>query len=113
MFSLKCVLLLAACLILAVSASPTTMGIYDPEPSVIDNVYKPALVRHVRSPKGGHIDVGVKKDQTGREASVNYNQNLFTSHDGRGTVDAYAQASRNFDHNRNDFNGGIRGSWRF
>ncbi|XP_037812286.1 uncharacterized protein LOC119604025 [Lucilia sericata] len=112
MLSLKCVVLFAACLILAVSALPAA-HFYDPEPSVLSQINQPALGRHIRSPKGGHIDLDVKKDQSGSQASVNYNQNIFTSHDGRGSVDAYAQASRDFSHNRNDFSGGIRGSWKF
>ncbi|XP_016986064.1 uncharacterized protein LOC108049402 [Drosophila rhopaloa] len=72
------------------------------------------LVRRVRSPEGGSLVITASKDnQVGREASLQYNHNLFSSRDGRGSIDAYAQASRNFDHNRNDYGGGIQGTWRF
>ncbi|XP_065364056.1 uncharacterized protein LOC135957265 [Calliphora vicina] len=113
MFSLKCFLLLASCLILTATASPIELEeFYEFQPQdVVFYEYEPVLSRQVRSPQGGNIDFGVKQDQFGREASVNYNHNLYSSSDG--SVDAYAQASRNFDHNRNDYSGGIRGSWRF
>ncbi|XP_016955350.1 uncharacterized protein LOC108028200 [Drosophila biarmipes] len=72
------------------------------------------LVRRARSPEGGSLVLSASKDhQVGREASLQYNHNLYSSHDGRGSIDAYAQASRNFDHNRNNFGGGIQGTWRF
>ena len=102
---------MTACLIL--TASATTFVPVDPQKVFVDDFRRPILARHARSPKGGRLDVDVRKDQNGREASVNYNQNLFKSRDSRGTIDAYAQGSRNFDHNRNDFSGGIRGSFRF
>ncbi|XP_065363931.1 uncharacterized protein LOC135957172 [Calliphora vicina] len=115
MFSLKCVLFVAACLILTASASPIELEeLYEPHQALVEEYeYEPVVVRRVRSPQGGSIDLGVKKDEYGREASVNYNHNLYSSSDGQGSIDAYAQASRNFDHNRNDYSGGIRGSWRF
>ncbi|KAH8296871.1 hypothetical protein KR054_012323 [Drosophila jambulina] len=72
------------------------------------------LVRRARSPEGGSVVLTASKDaQVGREASVQYNHNLYTSRDGRGTIDAYAQASRNFDFNRNNYGGGLQASWRF
>ncbi|XP_065364055.1 uncharacterized protein LOC135957264 [Calliphora vicina] len=115
MFSLKCILLVVSCLILNATASPIEFEeFYELQPQdAVYYEYEPVLSRQVRSPQGGNIDFGVKKDQYGREASVNYNHNLYSSSDGRGSIDAYAQASRNFDYNRNDFGGGIRGSWRF
>ncbi|KAI8124168.1 hypothetical protein CVS40_5346, partial [Lucilia cuprina] len=105
----------AACLILTVSASPIELEeLYEPHQAQLEEYeYEPVLVRNVRSPQHGNIDFGLKQDQFGREASVNYNHNLFTSSDGRGSIDAYAQASRNFDYNSNNFGGGIRGSWSF
>uniref|UniRef100_A0A1I8NKL0 Attacin C-terminal domain-containing protein n=1 Tax=Musca domestica TaxID=7370 RepID=A0A1I8NKL0_MUSDO len=60
---------------------------------------------------GGSADF--TKDNFGRQASVQLNQNLFTSRDGRGTIDAYAQGTRNFDYNYNNFGGGIQGRYRF
>ncbi|XP_037812260.1 uncharacterized protein LOC119604010 [Lucilia sericata] len=115
MFSLKYIALVAACLILTASGSPIDLeDLYEPHQAQLEEYeYEPVLVRNVRSPQHGNIDFGVKQDQFGREASVNYNHNLFTSSDGRGSIDAYAQASRNFDYNRNDYGGGIRGSWSF
>ncbi|XP_046803050.1 uncharacterized protein LOC111680568 [Lucilia cuprina] len=115
MFSLKYIALVAACLILTVSASPIELEeLYEPHQALLEEYeYEPVLVRNVRSPQHGNIDFGLKQDQFGREASVNYNHNLFTSNDGRGSIDAYAQASRNFDYNSNNFGGGIRGSWSF
>ncbi|XP_017018399.1 uncharacterized protein edin [Drosophila kikkawai] len=72
------------------------------------------LVRRARSPEGGSVVLTASKDnQVGREASVQYNHNLYTSRDGRGSIDAYAQASRNFDYNRNNYGGGVQASWRF
>ena len=111
MFILKIVLLLTACLILTACATPFVP--VDHQKVFVDDFRKPILTRHARSPKGGRLDVDVRKDQNGRQASVNYNHNLFTSRDGRSTIDAYAQGSRDFDRNRNDFSGGIRGSFRF
>ncbi|SPP87325.1 uncharacterized protein LOC117588978 [Drosophila guanche] len=105
MSSNKCtiVFVLACCLLALASAYP------QPEPEE----YLP-LVRHVRSPEGGSVVFEAGKDaQRGREASVQYNHNLYTSRDGRGSVDAQAHASRNFDYNRNDYGGGIQASWKF
>ena len=138
MFSLKYVFLVAACLILTASASPIEFAdFYEPQQAALEYEYEPVLVRQVRSPYGdsydlnlydafepelsrqvrspqnGNINVGVAKDDFGRHANVDYTHNIYSSSDGRGSIDAYAQASRNFDSNRNDFNGGIRGSWRF
>ncbi|XP_023298007.2 uncharacterized protein LOC111680572 [Lucilia cuprina] len=115
MFSLKCILLVVSCLVLTATASPIEfVDFYEIQPQdAVNYEYEPVLSRQVRSPQHGSIELGARKDQYGREASVNYNHNLFTSNDGRGSIDAYAQASRNFDYNRNDFGGGIRGSWRF
>ncbi|ALC43098.1 edin [Drosophila busckii] len=64
--------------------------------------------------EGGSVVITASKDrETGRNAGVQYNHNLYTSGDGRGSIDAYANANRNFDHNRNDYGGGIQGRWRF
>ncbi|XP_019891873.1 uncharacterized protein LOC109612355 [Musca domestica] len=60
---------------------------------------------------GGSADF--TKDNFGRQASVQLNQNLFTSRDGRGTIDAYAHGTRNFDYNYNNFGGGLQGRYRF
>ncbi|XP_059223849.1 uncharacterized protein LOC106088558 [Stomoxys calcitrans] len=113
MFSLKCVLLLASCVIL-VASSPVQfeedVGHINSFPEGYEVVH---LSRHARSPQHGSVDIGYSRDQRGREASVQYNHNLYTSRDGRGSIDAYAQGSRNFDHNRNNFGGGIQGKWRF
>ena len=102
---------MAACLVLIALATQTVT--VEPQQLLVDGFSRPILLRRARSPEGGSVDVTVKKDQNGREASVNYNHNLYTSNDGRGSIDAYAQGSRNFDQNRNDFNGGIVGRWRF
>ncbi|KAM7347522.1 uncharacterized protein ACRADG_007089 [Cochliomyia hominivorax] len=114
MFSLKSILLLATCLVLTVSTSPITYeNFYEPVDSIAEVYeYQPILVRHARSPQG-NIDFNLKEDQFGRQGSVTYNQNLFKSSDGRGSIDAYAQGVRNFDYNHNAFNGGIRGSYSF
>lgn len=91
-------------------AEPESRLVASPE----DYLESYPLVRRARSPEGGSVVITASKDsQVGREASVQYNHNLFTSRDGRGTVDAYAQASRNFDYNRNDYGGGVQASWRF
>ncbi|XP_030373016.1 uncharacterized protein LOC115622997 [Scaptodrosophila lebanonensis] len=104
MFFKYTLLLLAACCLALVASGSVPMN----EGSRI-------LARHARSPKsqGGSVDLGYRKDAGGREASIQYNHNLYTSRDGRGSIDAYAQGSRNFDHNRNNYGGGIQGRWRF
>ncbi|KAH8266186.1 hypothetical protein KR038_008709 [Drosophila bunnanda] len=127
-------LLVACCLVALVSAYPQPypeeylmadpselveaepMSFLEDEPAEELLVAEPAelLVRRTRSPEGGSVVLTASKDQQfGREASVQYNHNLFTSRDGRGTIDAYAQASRNFDYNRNNYGGGLQASWRF
>lgn len=63
--------------------------------------------------KGGSVDLRYRQDKSGREASVQYNQNLYKSKDGRSSVDAYGQGSRNFDRNRNDYAVGVKGSIKF
>ncbi|XP_043649143.1 uncharacterized protein LOC122617365 [Drosophila teissieri] len=116
MFSHKCgsLLLLVACCLVTLGASYR-----QPHPEAFqanpeDLLEVVPLVRRARSPEGGSVVVTASKDnQVGREASVQYNYNLYSSGDGRGSIDAYAQASRNFDFNRNDYGGGIRGTWRF
>ncbi|KAH8376270.1 hypothetical protein KR200_008932 [Drosophila serrata] len=127
-------LLVAACLVAFVSSYPQTYPeeylMAEPEDLLVAEPVKrlvdePAeellmadpeelLVRRARSPEGGSVVLTASKDpQFGREASVQYNHNLYTSRDGRGTIDAYAQASRNFDFNRNNYGGGLQASWRF
>ncbi|KAI8041285.1 uncharacterized protein LOC128257420 [Drosophila gunungcola] len=108
------VLLIACCLMALVTAYPQP----NPEESQLveqEEFHEEIpLVRRVRSPEGGSVVITASKDnQVGREASIQYNHNLFSSRDGRGSIDAYAQASRNFDFNRNDYGGGIQGTWRF
>ncbi|XP_020809578.1 uncharacterized protein LOC110185194 [Drosophila serrata] len=108
-------LLVAACLVAFVSSYPQPYPeeylMAEPEDLL---VAEPLLVRRARSPEGGSVVLTASKDpQFGREASVQYNHNLYTSRDGRGTIDAYAQASRNFDFNRNNYGGGLQASWRF
>ncbi|KAH8408569.1 hypothetical protein KR215_007818 [Drosophila sulfurigaster] len=101
MFSNKChfVFLLVCCLIAATAAASLDSEL---------------LIRRERSPQHGSVVISGSKDhQTGRQAGVQYNHNLYTSRDGRGSIDAYANAQRNFDHNRNNFGGGIQGRWRF
>ncbi|XP_017862255.1 PREDICTED: uncharacterized protein LOC108613365 isoform X2 [Drosophila arizonae] len=71
------------------------------------------IIRSERTPQRGSVVVTASKDQSGRQAGVQYNHNLYTSRDGRGRIDAYANANRNFDQNRNNFGGGVQGSWRF
>jgi len=109
----KIVILIACCLVALVASSP------EPYPEEFwtnpENLLEDApLVRRARSPEGGSLVLSASKDdQVGREASLQYNHNLYSSRDGRGSIDAYAQASRNFDHNRNNYGGGIQGTWRF
>ncbi|XP_017058998.1 uncharacterized protein LOC108099861 [Drosophila ficusphila] len=117
MSSNKCgiVLLIACCLVALASSYPQP---YPEEPQWLEEeaafLEGTPLVRRIRSPEGGSVVVTASKDnQVGREASVQYNHNLFTSRDGRGSIDAYAQASRNFDFNRNNYGGGVQGTWRF
>ncbi|XP_075155387.1 uncharacterized protein LOC142228762 [Haematobia irritans] len=113
MLSLKFVLFMASCVIM-VASSPVQIleesNLIYGIPGEIEIV---PLSRHVRSPQHGSVQIDYTKDQRGREASVQYNHNLYTSKNGRGSIDAYAQGSRNFDHNRNNFGGGIQGKWRF
>ena len=109
---------MVACYILAASASPIEFeDLYEQrlygKSFDFDLIDEPVLFRSARSPQGGNLNVGVTKDDFGRHANVDYTHNLYSSSDGHGSIDAYAQATRNFDSNRNDFNGGIRGSWRF
>ncbi|XP_037936615.1 uncharacterized protein LOC119672938 [Teleopsis dalmanni] len=107
--SYKCIIVLACCIALAV-ANPVDLVIDDNVD--LYELNTPILHRQARSPQG-NIDLTYKKDQFGREAGLQYNQNLYKSDNGRFNVDAYAQASRNFDYNRNNYGGGIVGSWRF
>lgn len=110
MFSLKYIILVAICLILKASATPIQyQGIYEPQQGQFYR-HHPILLRHTRSPQG-NIDFGYKQDQNGREGSVKLDQNIYSSDDGRGSIDVYAQGNRNFDYNQNSFSGGIRGSW--
>lgn len=111
MFALKAFVLLIACVVL-VTCQPM-MKLEDGFEPQIDGLDNMKHTRFGRSPQHGSVDIGYSKDQRGREASVQYNHNLYTSRDGRGSIDAYAQGSRNFDHNRNNFGGGIQGKWRF
>ncbi|XP_061401119.1 uncharacterized protein LOC133336858 [Musca vetustissima] len=62
---------------------------------------------------GSGASADFNKDHFGRQASVQLNQNLYTTRDGRGTIDAYAHGTRNFDYNYNNFGGGIQGKYRF
>ncbi|XP_037936614.1 uncharacterized protein LOC119672191 [Teleopsis dalmanni] len=105
------VLLLLACCLAVVLASPVDLDIENQQLDTLHSEFAP-LRRQVRSPDG-HVDLTYSKDQFGRQAGVEYGQNIYRSDNGRFNVDAYAQASRNFDYNRNNFGGGIRGSWRF
>lgn len=115
MFSLKSILLIAACIILTTSASPIEYeSYYEPELTVTEEYeFQPDIVRHVRSPQGGSFGGSFGDGPFGREGSINYNHNLYTSSDGRGRIDAYAQGVQNFDTDRKSFNGGITGSWSF
>ncbi|XP_065365338.1 uncharacterized protein LOC135958361 [Calliphora vicina] len=108
MFSSKCIYLVVACLILTGSSSPIG-DLVEPRRKEFDDSYKSSLVRHVRSP--GTIDLGIKNDQSGSEASVNVHHNLFTSSDGRFGIDGYARGSYNFDNDLSHFSGGIRFSF--
>ncbi|KAH8302979.1 hypothetical protein KR044_012809 [Drosophila immigrans] len=100
------VFLLACCLIAAAAAASFS----DPRRHLDSEL----LIRRERSPQHGSVVVtGSKDQQQGRQVDVQYNHNIFTSKDGRGSIDAYANANRNFDQNRNNFGGGIQGRWRF
>ncbi|XP_017072150.1 uncharacterized protein LOC108108571 [Drosophila eugracilis] len=115
MSSNKCqvVLLIACCLVALVASYPEPYPEeYQTNPMKFFEEFP--LLRRARSPEGGSLVLTASKDrQVGREASLQYNHNLYTSRDGRGSIDAYAQASRNFDHNRNNYGGGIQGTIRF
>ncbi|XP_073831702.1 uncharacterized protein [Musca autumnalis] len=113
MFTLKTFMLLISCVILVTSLPTTLEEHFELQPDDLENYDGVEHVRNVRSPQRGSVNIGYNKDQRGREASVQYNHNLYTSRDGRGSIEAYAQGSRNFDHNRNNFGGGIQGKWRF
>lgn len=111
---IRILLFVGLCFAAAVTASSQP----DPEDLVVAEaetyLENYPLIRRVRSPEGGSVVITATKDrQVGREANVQYNHNLYTSRDGRGSIDAYAQASRNFDYNRNNFQGGVQGRWRF
>lgn len=113
MFSLKFAVFLSCCLIV-VTASPIEQKDHPDSEIVIPDPFETeTLSRHIRSPGRGSVKIDYTKDQRGREASVQYNHNLYKSKNGRGSVEAYAQGSRNFDHNRNNYGGGIQGKWRF
>lgn len=100
------VLLLACCLIAVAAASIIPL----------DNPSDPEIRTHLRiarSPQHGSVVVTGSRDQQGRQANVQYNHNLWTSRDGRGSIDAYANAGRNWDTNRNNYGGGIQGKIHF
>ena len=138
MFSFKYALLVVACLILTASASPIELAdFYEPQQAVLEYQYEPVLIRQIRSPYGdsydlnlntefrpvtprqrrspenGNINVSGSQGPNGREVFGAYTHNLYSSNDGRGTIDAYAQGTHNFDSHRNGFSGGVVGSWRF
>lgn len=115
MFSNKCgILILVSCCLVTLVASYRQPYPEEFQTSPEQLLQVAPLVRRARSPEGGSVVVTASKDnQVGREASVQYNHNLYSSGDGRGSIDAYAQASRNFDYNRNNYEGGIRGTWHF
>ncbi|XP_005182247.1 uncharacterized protein LOC101893804 [Musca domestica] len=116
MFSLKTFVLLISCVVVLVASQPMMMyedGFEIQADDVLDNFDGLEHARYARSPQHGSVSIDYTKDQRGREASVQYNHNLYTSSDGRGSIDAYAQGSRNFDYNRNSYGGGIQGKWRF
>ncbi|KAM7347144.1 uncharacterized protein ACRADG_006806 [Cochliomyia hominivorax] len=118
MFSLKSILLVSACLILTAAltaASPIEFeDLYEPHQAVLEEYeYEPILVRRARSPQDNNLDINLRKDQFGRQGTIDYSHNIFSSSDGRGRVDAYAQGTHNFDTHNKAFNGGIRGSWSF
>ncbi|EDV51959.1 uncharacterized protein LOC6546321 [Drosophila erecta] len=116
MFLTKCgsFLILVVCCSVALSASSPHTYHKDWQPDSEELLEVLPLARRARSPEGGSVVLTASKDSPmGREARVQYNHNLYSTGDGRGSIDAYAQASRNFDFNRNDFGGGIRGTWRF
>ncbi|KAH8372112.1 hypothetical protein KR093_010089 [Drosophila rubida] len=99
------VFLLACCLIAVAAAASFS----DPRRHSDSEI----LLRRERSPQHGSVVITGSKDQAGRQAGVQYNHNLYTSKDGRGSIDAYANANRNFDYNRNNVGVGIQGSFRF
>lgn len=106
MFS--CRFLILACCLIAVAAA-SVIRVEKPSPPDFRT-----HERYVRSPQHGSVVLsGGKTPERGREANLQYNHNLWTSRDGRGSIDAYANANRNWDANRNDFGGGIRGKIYF
>ncbi|XP_061396353.1 uncharacterized protein LOC133331984 [Musca vetustissima] len=113
MFSLNAIVLLISCVVLVTSLPATFVNRFETEAKALENYEAMEHARYARSPQHGSVNIDYTKDQRGREASVQYNHNLYTSSDGRGSIDAYAQGSRNFDYNRNNFGGGIQGKWRF
>ncbi|XP_073835715.1 uncharacterized protein [Musca autumnalis] len=112
MFASKFMIFVAFCLMLS-AASPiefVDVG-FEPQDIAFDEYQPLILSRHARSPDGGSVGIDYRKDQNGREASVQYKQNIYSSADGDRSLDAHAHASRNFDHNRNAFGGGVKGQW--
>ncbi|XP_061401141.1 uncharacterized protein LOC133336880 [Musca vetustissima] len=110
MFAIKCITLMAACLIVA-NASPIEMfdDGFAAQGIQLQQYEALPLSRHVRSPDGGSVGVDYRKDQNGRVASVQYKQNIYSN--GDRSLDANAHASRNFDHNANAFGGGVQSKW--
>ncbi|EDV96327.1 uncharacterized protein LOC6558482 [Drosophila grimshawi] len=109
MSSSKCVivLVLVSCLAALVAARVSVI----PESEAGDSPI--SHLRQRRSPQHGSVVLEARKDRFGSQADLRYNHNLYTSSDGRGSIDAYANANRDFHHNRNNFGGGIEGKWRF
>ena len=119
----KSLILMTCCLVLMAVAHPLYLQENDNDQLGFVEIEEPwTLVRRVRSPdddneqKNEDWKAGIKYEEdprTGRTASAYYNQNLYTSDDGRFKVEGQAQASRNYDYNRNDYGGFVRGSWSF
>lgn len=73
-----------------------------------------AIAAALPMPQGGSVGVGVHRDGYGTTGTLQYNQNLWQGNKGNSRLDAYAQASKNFNHHgKPSYGGGINFSHRF
>ena len=119
----KSIIVAVCCLAVAISAN--TLYAIEYADNDLIGLYaldgQPILIRGVRSPddneqrNGGGSASFTYEDhpERGRNANLDFKQNLYTSDNGRYQIEAEARASRDFDHNRNDFGGYINGRIRF
>ncbi|XP_030372156.1 uncharacterized protein LOC115622374 [Scaptodrosophila lebanonensis] len=103
--ALKCTLFFLACLLAYVAAE---------EYEFDGNKVRPLGGNGL--PEGGRkVELKYTDDpaQGGRQSSVRFDQNIYKTQDGRGTIDVYAQGRKMYDWDRKDFGGGVEGRWFF